>query len=402
MKKLLCLSLIWLLVLSLAACASLDAASSQPPAGEAPPKETAAHSGAGSVSGPSAPPPASESETPQAPPASGKSGGIVYVANEFVYLKGAQDTRQLGPLPASAGHLALGRLGLAYIDGNRLQVLNAADGTTETWFTFPERAAQDYALRWSDDGLGLGYAVAWDEPDGSRMVELGVFEAGVGTRVHTQMAREAGATPTPPSMPPIPSLPGFANLHIVGFDGPKGHLAVTPAGGEERYSAVWFYDLKTLKLDSETLVRVEVHELALAPDQTRLAVARPGILEIWCLGTDAPPIPAEVPEGAHAARLHWSPDGQELAYLVNDGPAPGLAAGPSQGLWVWEGGQSRQVAPLGEVAALHGWTSDGGAAVLEVFDAAGAQTVRLVDVESGASRADYTLEAARVLGWLPE
>jgi len=325
----------------------------------------------------------------------------VYMKGRDVFRVGVSGEEQIGTFPEDASHLEWGRLGLAYVSDHQIQVLHPYEGTTHVWFSFPERAGQDFDLRWSDDGLALAYSVAWDEPDGSRHVELGVLSgAQQQTIIDTRVARAAGPTPTPPPMPPASPMSGFAILHIVGFDRADGRVAVTPLGGQDRYSAVWFYGATTAQFAGETLVNVEIYEMALAPDQTLLAVSRPGRVEVWPLGTDAPPMVVELPENTHAAGLCWSTDGQRLAYLVNEGPASGLDAGLTQGLWVWQEGHARQLQTVNQQAMLHGWVPGTDEVVLEVLDPVAAQmSLMLVDMETGVNRPAGVPEMARLVGW---
>ena len=338
------------------------------------------------------------------PTTTSSESGLLYLKEETVCLLGESGEQPIGSLLEDAGHLTLGPRYLAYIQGSKIQVLSLSEGTTHTLLEFPERPGQDFALRWSTDGSTLAYAVAWDEPDGSRMVELGTHDGYKQMVVDMLVARSAGPTPTLPLEPPLPPEPGFANLQILGFDRAAGRLAVTQAGGEERYSAIWFYDCQTGKRVDTMPVYVEVQGMALSPDFVWLAVATPGALHFWPQGTDAPPLGVELPLETHAGWLSWSPDSLRLAYLLNEGASPGLNVSPSLGLWVWEAesGQARQLSlAISPEAVLHGWTADGRAVVLEALDGISRQvTVSLVDVATEQVTPLPLPEGSRVLGWI--
>jgi hypothetical protein len=331
--------------------------------------------------------------------------GLVYVKEGMVYLIHNDGEQPIGPLPEDAGHLALGQRGLAYVSGNRIQLLTLADGTTATLRDLGELPGQDFDLHWSSDGSTLAYAAAWDESDGSRMVELGTTDLYELTVVDTLAARPAGPTPTPPPEPPIPPEPGFLNLHILGFDQFAGRLAVTQAGGEERYSAMWLYDSLAGKRVETTPLAVEVQTLALSPDLVRLAVAAPGVLRVYeagQIGGDGRCV--QLPAETHATWLYWSPDSQRLAYLLNEGAAPGLDASLSLALEICEartGQVHRVISDINSYAAMHGWTADGKSVILEALDEASGQvTVNQVDADTGQSKPISLPEGTRVLGWV--
>ena len=278
------------------------------------------------------------------------------------------------------------------------------DGTIRTLLEFPNRAGQDFDLRWSTDGSTLAYAVAWDELDGSRLVELGTTSGYRQVTLDTRIARPAGPTPTPPPMPPIPPAPGFASLAILGFDPFAGRLAVTQAGGEDHHSAIWVYDSWTGRRVESWPVNVEAQAMALSPNLVQLAIATSATLQVWPSGTDASPMVVELPPDTHSTWLSWSPDGQRLAFLLNEGIAPSLDASSSLGLWIWEAerGQARQLLPvISPEAVLHGWTADGKAVVLETLDGISRQcTLSLIDVETGQIKPISLPENSRVLGWI--
>jgi hypothetical protein len=104
--------------------------------------------------------------------------------------------RTISPLPDDAGHLTLGLHYLAYVSDSHIWVLGLADGTTRALINFGQRPGQDFNLRWANDSSVLAYAVAWNEPDESRKVELGVTDGHQQTVVDTLTARPASPAPT--------------------------------------------------------------------------------------------------------------------------------------------------------------------------------------------------------------
>ena len=331
--------------------------------------------------------------------------GLVYLKDRVVYGPGERGARPIGTLSDDAAYLTLGPRELAYVSRNEIQTFSLADGTTRVLLEFPARAGHDFNLRWSNDGSALAYAVAWDEPDGSRVVELGTHDGSQHTVVGVLIARPAGPTPTLQSEPPVSPEPGYANLAILNFDLSAGCLAVTQVGGQERYYAMWVFDPQTgQRIDGMPVAPSvpDVQEIALSPDTRRLALALAGVLQVWPLGTDAPPERVELPMETHATWLSWSPDGRYLAYLLSEGVAPGLDASPALALEVWETqtGQARRlVSTLDTYATLHGWTANSRAVVLETMDDTGQATVSLVDVVTGQSTPIPLPEGSRVVGW---
>ena len=342
------------------------------------------------------------SDEPGSPVEAGR--GLIFLWGGTIYQSGADGERALGSLPADARHLALHHRRLAYVLGNRIDVLDLPGGTVRTLLEFPDRPGQDFDLRWSADGSSLAYAIAWDEPDGSRLVELGTHDGEEHTVLGTLNARPEGPSPILPSMPPVPPMPGHANLLILGLDTSATRLAVTQAGGQERYAALWILDSQTGEcVEAEPLPR-GTEEVALSPDMRWLAVAVPGVLQIWPLDADTLPILIELPAETHGARLSWSPDSQRLAYLLNEGAAPALDASPALALEAWEvqtGQTGRVASAIGTYATLHGWIDDGKTVVLETFDeSSGRVALCLVDVEAGQSSPLPPIPAgSRVLKW---
>ncbi len=348
------------------------------------------------------------------------SGCWVWISGDTVYLPSEGGERRVARLPAGAGRRTLSGRYLAYVSDGELRVLDLADGSSRALHEFDDRPAQDYALRWSSDGSTLAYARAWDGEDGARMVELGLTDGYEQRLIDTLLARPAGPTPTPPAMPPVPPEPGFANLHILGCERSRGYLAVTPAGGQARYAAVWLYDLaRKARVRELALPQAEsIVTLAASPDLAWLAVARSDSertrIELYPLlearaaqdspATKAPRLLRELPS-AHVTELHWSADGHAIAYLRLEG-MPGLAVSPGLGLEVArvEAGAVLTVPiSVSPEARLHGWTADGLAVLLEALDGISRQrVVSLVDVATGRATSLPLPEGASVLGWIGE
>lgn len=334
--------------------------------------------------------------------------GLVYLREGMIYLLNDGDEQPIGSLPDDAGYLALGPRYTAYIQGNKVQAINLSDGTTRVLLEFPNRLGQDFDLLWSSDGSALAYAMAWSEPDGSRMVELGTTDGYQQKVLGTVVARPAGPTPTPPAEPPAPPEQGFDNLHILAFDRAAGRLVTMPVGGQDGKGWIWAYDLtKGQRVQEQRWPTLEVPPLVptLSSDLAHLAAAVPGSLQIYQADDlDVSPSLVELPAATHATSLCWSPDGQRLAYLLNEGTAPGFEVSPSLSIWVWEAdtGLAHQVTPaISPEAMLHGWTADGKAIVLEALDGISLQrTVSLVDVATGQAKSLSLPEGSRVLGWI--
>ncbi|MGQ9600664.1 MAG: TolB family protein, partial [Anaerolineae bacterium] len=349
-----------------------------------------------------------ELNTPESFPGGEIDSGLLVLKEGVVYLLNEDGERTIGPLPEDAGCLAVSPRYLAYVSGNRIQVLSLMDGTIRTLLEFPDRTGQDFNLRWSTDGSTLAYAVAWNESDGSRLAELGTTDGYWQTTLDTQVARPAGPTPTPPSMPPVPPEPGFANFHILGFDRAAGRLVAMPVGGQEGKTKIWTYDLRRGQRVEQGWPTAVVPPLipALSPDLALLAAAQPGTLQIYRtekIGVDRTYV--ELPTGTHATWLAWSPDSQRLAFLLSEGAAPALDVSATLGLWIWESesDQARSLSlTISPEAVLHGWTADGKAVVFETWDAISGQgIVSLLDVAT--EQVTLSLPGGtRVLGWVGE
>ncbi|MBC7264603.1 MAG: PD40 domain-containing protein [Chloroflexi bacterium] len=336
------------------------------------------------------------------------TSGVLYLKEGIAYLLNEDGERRIGPLPEDAGHLTPGPRYLAYVQDNRIWILNPSDGTTDTLLEFHDLVGQDFDLCWSTDGSTLAYAVTWSGPDGSRKVGLGITDGYEHRVADTLIARSAGPTPTLPPEPPMPPEPGFASLRILGFDLVAGKLLVTPVGGQEHLSWVGTYDLcKGEPMRKQPWPTAVVPPLipVLSPDLTLLAATQPGELQIYRadnIGADW--IYVELPAETHVMWPCWSPDSQRLAYLLNEGATPGLDVSPALGLWVWESksNQARQLLPaVSPEAVLRGWTADGQAVVLEMLDGISRQvTVSLVEVDTSRSRLIPLPQDSRVLGWI--
>ena len=261
-------------------------------------------------------------------------------------------------------------------------------------------------MRWANDGLALAYALAWDEADGSRLVELGTTDGYSQQLVDTVVARPAGVEPTLPPEPPMPPEPGFAILDILGYDRAAGRLVVIPVGGQEHRAWVGTYDLRNgnFKKQGWPPEVTSPQVVALSPDMGLLAVAVPHRLWIYqAEDLSAEGVQVEFLEGTHAAWLSWSPDGRHLAHLLSEGETPGLEVSPALGLWIWEAGDNRShqaVSALSPEATLLGWTADGSAVVLITLDGITRQRAMImVDLE-GRTRSIPLPESIRELGWL--
>jgi len=341
--------------------------------------------------------------------------GVVCLWEGAVYVLNNRGERSIGHLPESTGHRLLAGRYLAYMDGARISVLDLINGARRSLHEFDDRPAQDYALRWSADGSTLVYARAWDSPDGARHVELGFTDGYEQRTIDTILARPPGPTPTPPSGPPVASAPGFANLHILGSDRKSGYLAVTPAGGSDRYAIVWLYNLnQRAQVKQVALPRPEeIATMAASPDLAWVAVAYMSdagvLIELHpLLDGEAPSaepsssrVLTRLPE-VHVAQLHWSPGSDAIAYLRLEG-MPGLAASSALSVDVLHVDTGQIDSPpirVSPEAWLHGWTVDGEAIVLEALDGiSGQRTVSLVNVTTGEVTVFSVPNGATVLGY---
>lgn len=320
------------------------------------------------------------------------------------------DVRRLLDLPDWAGHLALSPVGyLAYIFDDSLYLADLSAGTTREVYGAWGRVAPDWDLRWSIDGRILAYALAYEEqePELARRVELGIYD-GYEQRVVTTLAARPGPAPTPPSMPPAPPEPGFANLQLLGYDREAGCIVAVPVGGGERYKGVWSFDTATG--GRRTLLTFNdpaaVQGLAASSDLTHLAVhLRPARIAVYDLAAPhVAPRTYDVPTGTHPGSLHWSADEKWLAFLSYEGEALGLAVAPARGLWVLDVAemQAYEVTKLeSPEAALIGWHPDGKALLVEWLDALSRQRhFQLIDAGSRQVTEFILGEGARVVGWV--
>jgi hypothetical protein len=334
--------------------------------------------------------------TPTPPPPWGGRSGVICYGEGAVSLC-PQDEEQplvVGSLPTDAGYVRLGAHHLAYTSDSRIQALDLRDGTTILLHDVGQRPGQQISLGWSNDGSTLAYTVAWDESDGSRRIELGITD-GYEQRIVDRLIGQ-------PAAPPSIAKPGLVNLEILGYDRVQGQLIVRPLGWEE--VALWVYDTHsgersyTLTLPEDTLI------IVLAPHTYQFAIALPGELQVWALAAGAEPQRMALPSGTHAGWFCWSPDSRRLAYLLHEGTVPGLDVSASLGLWVWEIEEGRShplVQQVSPEAALHGWTTDGAALLLESLEGIGRRhNASLVDARTGAiTHMPPLCEGCRIVGW---
>jgi len=330
-------------------------------------------------------------------------------AHAAITRRASESSWTLSGLRAGRHHLA-GHY-LAYVLDDTIYLADLADGTVRELYGAWGRRAPDFDLCWSSDGHVLAYALAYEEVDGSRMVELGTLDGYRQEVVTVLTARPAGPTPTPPAMPPIPPGPGFASLHLLGFDRASNTLAATPVGGGESHSGVWLIDT----LNGERLTTIPLHQpdqtsaLALSPDLTRLALCHIGSgtarsrLEMYDVTREGvAPAVCDLPPRSHAVDLRWSPDGASLAYLLAEGQ-PDLAVSPTSGLWLLDVNQMevRELLKLEKPEArLIGWVPDGKALLVEWLDGLSLkQHHQLVDVATGQAEEVPLPSDADVFGW---
>lgn len=370
------------------------------------------------------PNPESPTSAPTAARLSQQDGdaGLLYLRDGTVYRLAQDGEGPIGAIPPDAGRLALGPGYLAYVHGATIGVLDLRTGATRDLADVGRRSGQDLDLGWLADGATLAYAVAWREPDGSRIVELSITDGSWQTRLDTVVAHPPGRTPTPPALPPILPRAGFANLAILGGDRDAGYLVVAPAGGTLRHSAIWVYDLLRIGTRPRELRLPQadhVVSLAPSPDLAWLAVsyAHPeaglGQLVIYpLLGEEASGggLLAEASRtvaelvGTHLTDLRWSSDARRLAYVRREG-MPALDAGPATHLEAFHrdtGTTSSVPLSAGAEAALLGWTADDLAVALSVMDPTGTgRSVQLVAPDSGHIIRELAVpDDARVVGWV--
>lgn len=347
------------------------------------------------------------------------SGLVYFVYNEqrtvAIWEAETANTYELLSMPSDAGRVVFSKTGnVAYVLENVLYLGNLATRQTREAYVRGGIGA-DWDLCWSNDGSTLAYAVAWDEADGSRVVELGFTDGYEQRVVATVQARAAGPTPTPPSEPMSEPEPGFANLAILGFDRVAGHLVVMPVGGAESKRVIWTYDVRTGERVAEVEWPTEyVSWLSPVPvlsaDLSHLATyvpdteTQPAALVVVPRERPNEPVArAELPAGTHATWLTWSPDGQQLAYSLNEGSEPGLDVSPSLGIWVWQwtsGQPNKLPSPISPELLLHGWTADGQAVVLGALDGISRQqSYTLVRVSDGKVQPLFIPENGIVMEW---
>lgn len=327
---------------------------------------------------------------------------------------GGADRRVL-TLPSHAGHREVAGHYLAYVLDDTIYLADLADGTVRELYGAWGRRAPDFDLCWSSDGHILAYALAYEEADGSRMVELGTLDGYRQEVVTVLTARLAGSTPTPPPMPPVPPGPGFANLHLLSFDRAAGRVYATPVGGAERYAALWAFDVETgARVLSVPLEQTGdwpggVQEVALSPDFRRLAASQvdieraQSVILVYDLEAgEEPAVTYALSPDAHAVALRWSPDGASLAYLLAEGQ-PDLAVSPTSGLWLLDVNRMevRELLQLEKPEArLIGWAPDGKALLVEWLDSLSReQQHQLVEVATGQVEEIPLPSDADVLGW---
>jgi len=346
--------------------------------------------------------------------------GLVFLREGQIHLQYGREERLLGALPEGWQRAALGKYYLAYVHEARVEALSLAHATTHTLYRFPERTGADWDLLWGKDGLVLAYAFAWDEEDGSRVVETGdVLVDALRRHAMGIVARPAGPTPTPPSEPGHPPPPGFANLALLGFDQRTGLLAATPVGGAARYAAVWLYDLDDHRRVGEIPLPEPkaIVQLAASPDLRWLAVSHQegekGVLSVrplWAHPGDQP-VPQEPRvlsryAGEHITDLAWSPEGRRLAYVRREG-LPRLDVSPAVASEVADLATGDVLAVrldgAAEIRLLRGWTGDGRALVVHVVGGLPEENVAaLVDAATGETVHISLPPGAVPLGWLGE
>jgi hypothetical protein len=315
---------------------------------------------------------------------------LLYLRGQTVYRMDSGSEESVGPLPAGAGHLTPGPAALAYVEGSRVATLGLAEGAPRVAFDLGERPGRDQVLCWSAD------------------VELGVATEEEQRVIASLIARPAGPTPTPKPEPPPDPQPGFANLSILGFDQGAERLAVVPAGGQDRYSAVWFYDMGSGERVQTVPLPEGVGERALSPNLVYLAYSQldPTTGEasyvVYDVAQQASVVSAATPAGTHAASLCWSPASEALAYMVREGASPGLAISDSTGLYVLDitTGEAHEVPYTASPEAhIVGWTGDAEGLIVQGLDAETmAWRVERVDVASGKTESFAVPAEALILG----
>jgi len=346
----------------------------------------------------------------------GSQPTLLYRQEEVLYAwdQGAERGYRLMDLSHKAGHLALSPTGyLAYTLDGVSYLADLSTGVIHQIYEDQDHPYPDWDLFWSTDGRALAYALAWNEPDGSRTVELGTHD-GDERHVVAIVTARSGPVPTPPSKPPTPSHPGFAILAVLGYDRVTGYILVTPAGGGERHSAVWGFDTGTGQ--QTTLLAFDdpgtVEGLVASPDLAYLAVrltpARIVVYDLAALQTA--PRTFTVPAGMYPGDFRWSPDGRWLAFLLFEGNEPGLSETSALGLWVldtvtMQGREGlslpRPDAPKLTSASLIGWHPGGKTLLLSWYGGSPRRRhFQLVDVDSWQATELALGERARPIGWI--
>lgn len=331
--------------------------------------------------------------------------GPVYLSQGTIYNRLGESDHPVGVLPEDAGPLALGPGGLAYASEGQVYLLSLGDSRApRPLWDFRGKPGLALDLEWSADGAALACAAAWDEPDGSRRAALGVSDLSQARLLAEFVARPAQAAPA------APPEPGYTGLEILGFEAAEGRLAVVPVGGQERYAALWLISAASGELQEEVPLNSRlglppdssgIRAVSAARDLAWLALALPGEVQVWPLGSEGERAALSLPDGCHVQQMHWSPEARRLAYLVQQGESPGAEAAPATSLQVWSAssGESRPLLDLqGETAFLWGWDPQGHELVVERF-AGEDSAIELVNAEMGSRQALALPPGSRLLGW---
>jgi len=201
---------------------------------------------------------------------------------------------------------------------------------------------------------------------------------------------------------------------VLGYDRVAGRILTTPAGGEERHSAVQVFETGTGQ--QTTLLTFDdpeaVEGMAASPDLAYLAVrltpARIVVYDLAALQTA--PRTFTVPAGMYPGDFRWSPDGRWLAFMLFEVSAPGVVETSALGLWVLDtvtmrGGEGvslpRPDAPKLTSASLIGWHPGGKTLLLRWYGGSPRRRhFQVIDTDSWQATELALGERARPIGWI--
>ena len=198
-----------------------------------------------------------------------------------------------------------------------------------------------------------------------------------------------------------------SNASVLFYDDSQNRVALVPRGAEPTFSEIEYYDLTRGELVGAFPLEGE-GDLVMSPDGSQVITQRftpeGAELLLYDLARGGEPQVWPHPQSSHSVSHVWSPNGDQVAYLLHEGATYGTASSRALGVWVLNLGSMEAFKILEEPAgssSVSAWMP-GGEYIAGYHRGEGEDRYHYLVRPDGGDRRILALPAqAQILGWMP-